>query len=63
MKILGQELKKVEFKTVKPEDIPKIKVPKFTIEDFMKYQIEVIKRANEEIEKQERLLNEDFRKT
>ena len=49
MKILGQEIKKVDFKTLKPEDIPKIKVPKFTIEDFMKYQIEVIIRANEEI--------------
>ena len=62
MKILNHELKKVELKTVRAEDIPKIKVPKYTLEDYKRDRLEMIRRANEEIEESRRLFNEAAKK-
>ena len=62
MKILGQELKKVELKTVKSEDIFKIEVPKYTLEDYKRDRLKTIRRANEEIEESRRLFNEAAKK-
>ena len=38
------KLHKLELKTVEAKDITPIKVPKFTMEDYRKWQIEMLKR-------------------
>ena len=62
MKILNHELEKLELKTAKTEDIPKIKVPKYTLEDYKRDRLETIRRANEEIKETRRLFNEAAKK-
>lgn len=62
MKILNHELEKLELKTAKTEDIPKIEVPKYTLEDYKRDRIEMIRRFNEDIKELRRIFNEAAKK-
>ena len=72
MKILGQELKKLEFKTAKAEDIPDLSstIKPITVDEYIQWQRNIIRQANEQHKKlMESIggnsttnINEDFKK-